>query len=57
MKINRAWAMSNSHTFSIPPIRELIEQYVGWGYVLFNVHYDKPSFIVKLLCQSTLLEK
>ena len=36
MKINRAWAMSNSRTFSIPPIRELIEHYVGWGDVIVD---------------------
>ena len=36
MKINRAWAMSNSRTFSIPPIRELIEHYVGWCDVIVD---------------------
>ena len=36
MKINRVWAMSNSHTFSIPPIRELIDRYVGWGDVIVD---------------------
>ena len=36
MKINRLWAMSNSHTFSIPPIRELIEHYVGWSDVIID---------------------
>ena len=36
MKINRLWAMSNSHTFSIPPIRELIEHYVGWSDVIVD---------------------
>ena len=36
MKINRVWAMSNSHTFSIPPISELIDRYVGWGDVIVD---------------------
>jgi hypothetical protein len=28
MKINRAWAMPNKNTFSIKPIKELIENYI-----------------------------
>ena len=29
IKINREWAMPNSNTFSIKPIRELIERYLS----------------------------
>ena len=29
MKISRAWAMPNSNTFSIEPIRNLIQKYSG----------------------------
>lgn len=29
--INRAWAMPNKYTFTIPPIAELIQRYVGNG--------------------------
>ena len=36
MKINRVWAMSNSHTFSIPPIRELIDNYICCGDVIVD---------------------
>ena len=31
MIMNRAWAMPNRWTFRIPPIRELLERYVGDG--------------------------
>lgn len=33
MKMNRAWAMPNSNTFDIPPIRKFIEGYVRSGMV------------------------
>ena len=36
MKINRVWAMSNSHTFSISPIRELIDNYICCGDVIVD---------------------
>lgn len=29
--MSRVWAMSSMHTFTIPPIRELIGRYVGDG--------------------------
>jgi hypothetical protein len=29
MVINRVWAMPNKNTFSIKPIKDLIEMYVG----------------------------
>lgn len=28
MKISRVWAMPNRHTFSIPPVQELVQKYV-----------------------------
>lgn len=31
MIINRVWAMPNSKTFSIIPIKELVERYTGQG--------------------------
>lgn len=31
MIINRTWAMSNSQTFSIPPIKDLVERYTVHG--------------------------
>jgi hypothetical protein len=31
--INREWAMPNKNTFSIPPIRELIDRYGAGGWV------------------------
>ena len=36
MKINRVWAMSNSKTFSIPPIRDLVKKYATWGSVVVD---------------------
>ena len=29
MKMNRAWSMPNKNTFTIKPIKELIEIYIG----------------------------
>ena len=29
MQISRVWAMPNRHTFSIPPIRDLVQKYVS----------------------------
>ena len=31
MIVNRTWAMSNSQTFSIPPIKDLVERYTVHG--------------------------
>lgn len=31
MRIERAWAMPSKHTFEIPPIHDLILQYIGTG--------------------------
>lgn len=31
MEINRVWAMSNSNTFSIPPINKLVDRYTAQG--------------------------
>ncbi len=31
MKIERAWAMPNKNTFTIKPIAELLEKYMGGG--------------------------
>jgi len=32
MKINRVWAMPNRWTFTIKPIKELLQRYVNVGY-------------------------
>lgn len=34
MTIDRCWAMPNKHTFSIPPVRDLIEQYKPPGLII-----------------------
>ncbi len=34
MMIDRCWAMPSKHTFSIPPIRALIEQYKPHGLII-----------------------
>lgn len=31
MEINRKWAMPNSNTFSIPPIKDLVTRYISQG--------------------------
>lgn len=36
MTINRVWAMPNSKTFSIIPIKELVERYTGQGGIIVD---------------------
>ena len=36
MKINREWAMPNKNTFSIKPIGQLIQNYIGPGLIIID---------------------
>lgn len=38
MKITRQWAMPNSKTFSIKPIKNLIEKYVSDDIYIASIH-------------------
>lgn len=40
MKINRQWAMPNRWTFTIKPIRELLEKEVGSGFMIKGLWCD-----------------
>jgi len=44
MKINRTWAMPNSNTFSIKPIKELLEKYVDKNKVWLDPFANTNKF-------------
>ncbi len=54
MKINRVWAMPNSKTFKIKPIKELIQKYVKDNYIVLdpfaNEHSIKKEINCKYIC-------
>lgn len=45
MKITRQWAMPNKHTFTIKPIKELVNRYVGDGHLWLDpfAGYNSPA--------------
>lgn len=54
MKINRVWAMPDSKTFKIKPIKELIQKYVKDNYIVLdpfaNEHSIKKEINCKYIC-------
>lgn len=44
MQINRQWAMPNANTFSITPIKELIETYIKVGGVVIDPFANKSKY-------------
>lgn len=45
MKISRTWAMPNSKTFTIKPIKELVEKYVEIASGGGNYHRSVCKFV------------
>lgn len=52
LKINRIWSMSNKNTFSIKPIRELLERYLKYGEIIIDpfANDSKMGTITNDLC-------
>lgn len=44
MKINRTWAMPNSLTFTIKPIKELIERYIKPAMVIVDPFANNSKY-------------
>lgn len=54
MKIERAWAMPSENTFSIKPIKELIERYIGNGQLSVIDPFARNSPFKKLCLTNDL---